>query len=77
MVYFHSPISVIPLRQNLRIIKCYQYTEIFTRKGASPDTMYKVFCFNNKVTKIIHDKCVPVVTACCVLRLRMDEKPPL
>ena len=39
--------------------------------------MYNVTCFNNKVTKIIDEKCVPVVTAWCVLSLRMDERPPI
>jgi len=51
MLYFSSPISVIPLRQNMRIIKRYQYTEFFTRKAASTDTMYNVYCFKMKLQK--------------------------
>jgi hypothetical protein len=38
--------------------------------------MYNVPYFNNGFIKIIHDKCVPVITARRVVRLRMEERPP-
>jgi hypothetical protein len=56
MLYFNSPKTENTVRQSLRIIKRYQYTEFFVRKGAVTEIKYNVFYFKNDVIKIIHDK---------------------
>ena len=76
-LYFNSPKSGKTVRQILRIIKRSEHQEFFVKKVASTDSMYKVFYFNNEFIKIIHDKCVPIVTAWRVLRLQMEEQPPI